>query len=510
MFTRLWQRLRAWRDGEAGTAPPQRFPVHPGDTDAPDSLDVLIVSQEDGPSPALSPPSPPLSPTAPLTPPPLFEAGPTTPQPAQVRLTEVPTPARAIEPPALPQRGTGRAARLPRTRPRILIVDDDLRLCQMMRPLLEQAGYDVVMAHTAEDAYSRVMYQLPDLTIADINLPGMNGYRLVRRFRQQTRTRVMPILMLTGRDDIFSKVEGFEAGIDDYLSKPFHMPELLYRVRNLLAHSSGATPRDQAGGEGRGRVIVVFGSKGGVGKTTIAVNLAVALRQRVARDVALFDADFAFGDVGVHLNLAPGRTAYDLIPFLPTLPPSRQALATHTSGIHVLIGSGQPDQAMAVTGAQVQALLAWLSASYSFVIVDCPVSYDERTRVLLDQADDLLLVTTPEIGPLKNMSLFLQLAQKQGFPLENSHIILNRADSQVGIGAEAIERTLRHQITFRIISAGRSVSMSINRGVPLVAEQPNHPLSRQLFRIAELLATRIQGISVRPEPPVLSETPTHP
>lgn len=372
------------------------------------------------------------------------------------------------------------------TQARILIVDDDRALSELLRRILVSAGYDAAVSATGEDAYNKILRQRHDLIIVDVMLPGMDGYGLSRRLRQNAATRSVPILMLTARGDIADKIAGFEAGADDYLTKPFQPQELLYRIKSLLARvPASAQPKSES--RGRGRLLVFFGTKGGVGKTTIAVNLAIGLHQRSGKRVALFDADLSFGDVGVHLNLPTVRSVLDLTEHIDELEPglAEQVLLPHASGIRVLLSPFRPEAAEVITPDHMGRLLDFLAGLYDFVIVDCALSYEDRMLEVLEHADDILLIVTPEVGALKNTSLFLDLAIKLGLSLDQIHIVLNRANSNVGIGSEEIEHTLKQRVEFRLVSAGRPVVYSVNRGVPLMIEQPEHVFSQQILQIAD-------------------------
>ncbi len=370
--------------------------------------------------------------------------------------------------------------------PRILIVDDSLVITEVLHQLLTGQGYDVERANTGEEAYERAVCQPPDMIVSDLVLPGMDGYQLCRRLRQNPATRSLPILMVTAQDEIQDKVAGFESGVDDYLTKPFEPEELVYRVKGLLGRAKSRSQSVMMPGE-RGRTIAFFGGKGGVGKTTLAVNLAVAIQRRAGKRVALFDADFCFGDVGVHLGLPQERNVIDLIKYINDLTPelADDVLATHDSGVRVLLNPARPEEADLIDPAHVRRLLHFLADLYDYVVVDCQPSYDERMLVVLEQADEILLVITPEIGPIKNTSHFLNLAARLGLALDKIHIILNRANSDVGIGLGEIERTLKHRVAYQIVSGGRPVVVSVNRGAPIVLSQGDHPLAQQVMRMAD-------------------------
>jgi pilus assembly protein CpaE len=371
---------------------------------------------------------------------------------------------------------------------RILVVDDDDTTARLIEVLLSEAGYRVTVAPSGELAFEDAERHPPDLAILDVMLPGMDGYTLCRMLRQSPPTRSLPILMLTAQGDTEDKLAGFDAGADVYLTKPFAPAELVYRIRGLLGRGQIAPPRaPQPKSRAPGQRIAVFGAKGGVGKTTIAVNLAIALAAGASSSVVLVDGDLTFGDVSVHLNLTPTRTILDLLERVEDLDREvfNQALIRHDSDVRVLLSPFRPEQAERVTPEHIQAILDSLACYYDYVVVDCPASYDDVTLAILENADRVLIVVTPEIGPVKNTGVFLDLAAEIGIAEDKLMLVLNRANSEVGISAGEIENTLRVALPFHLNSGGRPVVLSVNRGRPLLLEHPQHPFSLGIKKIAQ-------------------------
>ncbi len=368
----------------------------------------------------------------------------------------------------------------------ILVVDDDEDILRFLRVVFLNEGYTVVTASSAEEALKLVQTQIPDLVILDVMLPKMDGYSLCRRLRTTPSTRLAPVLMLTAKGELADKIAGFEAGADDYVVKPIEKEELRYRVRNLLARGTSATVKESEP-QARGHICVVYGLKGGVGKTTVAVNLAIALTKLATGKVALFDADFSFGEIALQLNLPPVRSIIDVIRDVREIEGEMvsQVLMRHESGISALLCPVRPEQADLITPEHVGKIVSLIAASHDYVVVDCPTSYDERTLTMLGHADIVLLIATPEIAALKNTHTFLEMADQLGVSKDKILLVLNRANTNVGIAAAEIERTFKHPVLWQIPSTGRTISLSTNRGEPLALTQPNHPVSQQCMKMAE-------------------------
>lgn len=376
--------------------------------------------------------------------------------------------------------------------PTLLIVDDDDAVAEMLEVMLRNAGYEVRRAASGEEALQQIYKAPPDALICDVLLPGIDGYTLCKRVRQHPLTKTLPILMLTAQGDISAKIAGFEAGANDYLAKPFEPPELVYRVKNLLARAASEAPSAPLR---RGKIIAVFGAKGGVGKTTMAVSLALAIRLRTRQRVIIVDADLTFGNIAVHLNIAPTRSIVDIVRSGDEIEREmvNQVLLPHPSGLQALLAPPRPEEAELVSPDHITRILDLLAVSADYVVVDCQTSYDDRTLSVFDRADHVLLVITPEIGPLKNTSLFLNLANQLGINPNAISVVLNRANSGVGIGVGEIERVLRRKINFHVISGGQPVVTSVNRGMPLILDQPKHPFVQQMLYLGDQLVKQLGG-----------------
>lgn len=372
----------------------------------------------------------------------------------------------------------------------ILVVDDDDTIGKILELVLEEQGFQVLVAHSGEEGLKLASAHAPDMAILDVMLPGMDGYTLCRKLRAMPTTRLLPILMLTAQSETRDKLTGFDAGADDYVTKPFDPQELVLRVKALMARSQ--MPQAATGKPAeRGQVVAVFGAKGGVGKTTLAVNVAVALAKLKNLRVALVDADFSFGDVGTHLNVAPSRTILDLATRIDDLDEEvlRKVLVRHESGVNLLMAPYHPEDAERISPEVMMRIIERLVMVHDVVMLDCAAAYDERTLTVLERADQILMILTPEMGPIKNTSTFLGLTQKMEMPATKISLVLNRANSEGAIPAAEIERALQKPIPAQVASGGRAVVLSVNQGLPLVLTEPQHPFSLQVVRLAELVRT---------------------
>lgn len=371
---------------------------------------------------------------------------------------------------------------------RVLLATKDNAIRKRIEWTFDAEGYEVIAASRGQFAYSKLRQKSVDLAIVDTDLPDMDGFDMCRRFRDEFPTRNIPILLLIDDNSTASKIRVFEAGADSYLVKPFHSDELFHTAKSLLARVKPAT-HGVASGHKKGRIIASFGCKAGVGNTTLTVNTAVALRKHTGKRVALVDADFYFGDIGIHLDLQTHNDVVDLVYNIDELDQAliQQVLTPHSSGVDVLLSPLHPEQAELITPDHVLQIIEHLAIFYDYVVIDCYTSYDGNTLTILERTDELMLVTTPEISPIRNGGNFLSLADQVGIDPYKIHLILNRSNSNVQIRAQEIENTLDRQIEFRVISSGEEVVSSLTRGTPLVLADSSHRFSQQIFRIVDYL-----------------------
>jgi MinD-like ATPase involved in chromosome partitioning or flagellar assembly len=301
--------------------------------------------------------------------------------------------------------------------------------------------------------------------------------------------------------------EGVGAGGDAVALKPIPPDALVYRLQALLIRSgrhlpteSGAWAADEslsaAPIAGEGHVVSVFAPKGGVGKTTVAVNMAVALRQQTRSEVLLFDADVGVGNVTAVLDV-PYRMGLADLADSPQEEWSdaafEQVVATHPdSGVRVLTWGTDPGESERVSVDLLLAALRWARDHHSYVIIDNHPGYDDRTMAMLAVSNEIFLVVTPEVGALRNSAQFLELARELG--LGNVvRVIVNRANH--GIRAQDMSKTLGLPISATIVSNGPKAVIASNEGRPMVLKFPREKMSDDLHAVARLISEPEAGVT---------------
>jgi pilus assembly protein CpaE len=234
-----------------------------------------------------------------------------------------------------------------------------------------------------------------------------------------------------------------------------------------------------------GRVIVVLSPKGGSGKTMVASNLAAALGRSVEGSVALVDLDVQFGDAAYALGLVPEHTLGQLAKSPAVDPTTLKVFLTRheASGAYVLCGADTPEEGEAVTDELAGRIVETLAKDVAYVVVDTPAGLDERTLAVLDLATDVVVVSSLDVSSIRNLGKEMDALERVGLLPESRHFVLNRADARVGIEPADVETALRMKIDAAVASS-RAIPLSMNRGLPIVLEEPNSNVGRELARLA--------------------------
>ena len=256
-------------------------------------------------------------------------------------------------------------------------------------------------------------------------------------------------------------------------------------ARTLRGRLGGGAPTDGAG-RPPGRVVTVFSSKGGCVKTFLSTNLAVALG-RSGAEVALVDLDLHFGDVAIMLHLFPSHTIYDATqsPELDALT-VKSFLTHHDSGIWTLVAPTEPTVADTISPSTITNILKLLRSAFDYVVIDTPPAFSEPVLGAFDESDALVMLATLDVPSIKNLKLTLQTMELLHFPKSRIRVVVNRADSKVGLRLPDVEKLLSAPVDATIPSS-RSVPLSVNKGSPIMLEEPKGPVAESVRRVAALV-----------------------
>ena len=358
---------------------------------------------------------------------------------------------------------------------RVLIVDDISETRDHLARLLGfESDIEIVgLAESGRRAIEMATALKPDIVLMDINMPDMDGIEATEQLSATVPGASVVMMSVQGEADYLRR--SMLAGAREFLVKPFSSDELTSSIRQIYAREREKLERFPVPAVGLaapaladpGQVVAVFGPKGGIGRTTIAVNLAVAAASELGQRTTLVDGSFQFGDVGVLLNLNPkNKSIADLAPDLEAgleLESIDPFLTVHSSGAKVLLAPPSPEMAELITATGVRKVLEMLRRTNDLIIVDCSSSMSDTTLAILDQADVILTMLTLEITSIKNMRLFLEVTNQLGYEDSSIKLLLNRADSTLGIRVADVEHSIGRKVDHTIVSDGRSVVYALNQ-----------------------------------------------
>lgn len=293
----------------------------------------------------------------------------------------------------------------------------------------------------------------------------------------------LPIILLGSKEELDLK-KAMRMGAADTVALPIQKVELKQAIQGAERRLK---PKGTHGMEGR--VITVCGTKGGVGKTTLSVNLAFTFSKYDLK-VALLDADLQFGDVAIMADTRPKRTIYELVTEAngEWLEVMDRYMTHHPSGVHILPAPVRPEFSEFITGEHMREIIQSLKALYDIVIIDTPPSLLETGLVALECSSDILLVASMELPALKNSRLCMETLETLGLK-ERTKVILNRDSEVEGLRMQSVEQVLGTEVFARIPSEGKVVVPSVNMGIPFVLAQTRSAVSRSVFA----LASQLQG-----------------
>jgi pilus assembly protein CpaE len=369
----------------------------------------------------------------------------------------------------------------------IYVIDDDDQLLRMVGLMLERAGHSATLINSPSHGVERVKKEKPDLLVLDVMMPGMSGHDVCRQIRATPDVADLPVLVLTARAQDVDRVAALKSGADDYLSKPVTSHELVEKVENLLNR------RQWAGQESpSGLVISTFGMRGGIGRTTVAVNLAAALRRVSQQEVCLVDLTPSGEQVTMHLRLQ-ARSAWDKLPADQPLEwkDVENVLTTHQSGLRVLAAPPLPQSPVNPPAATVKAIVALLRTKNYFVVVDLPPILSAAVTAALVASDVVLHIVTPEVTSVQLAVQTGRALSKAGITLKQRSHLLNHILPESQLPPATVERALNARMAFQI-GYDAHQPRALAQGLPLTLTPAQSPLPVVIRRMAEAMWQRVK------------------
>lgn len=382
---------------------------------------------------------------------------------------------------------------------RVAIVDDVQESRDNVERLLRFEPDIEIVGSVARgtDAIDLALAKHPHVILMDVNMPDMDGIEATTAI--MARMPNIGVIMMSVLNEPDTLRRSMLAGAREYLVKPFSLDELLTSVRNVHSLVSrlpqpqetqavpAAMPATAEKASGKATILSVVSSKGGVGRTMLACNLAVKLKELSGKRVALVDADLAFGDVGVFMNTGDAKTILDAVPFRMQV--DAEALETvfveHASGVHMLLAPTSPQDAEVVTPELVRAILDVMMQMFDFIVIDTRSGFDDHNLIVYDISDLMLLMVTMDMPSIKDARQFLEISELLGYSGDRIRVILNRSNNYSGIPAQEIGESLRRTLWSTVPDEPGPVLRSINEGVPIVSSFADSKVSQEITRLVE-------------------------
>jgi pilus assembly protein CpaE len=375
---------------------------------------------------------------------------------------------------------------------KILIVDDDIDTLRLVGLMLQRQGYEISAASNGIQALAMAQSERPDLILLDLMMPDIDGVEVTRRLRASEVTKDVPIIMFTAKTQVEDKILGFEAGADDYLTKPTQPRELFVHVKAVLARTNKAKKTDPIGipkGD-RGYAIGILAARGGLGVSTLVLNLGVILSQAYKKDVVV--AEFRPGQGTISLEL--GHTRAEGLNHLLELPPTaidrrvlESELVNHSSGLRLLLASSQPRDAKFISETAIfEAITRQLAYLTSYLILDLGASLTPLVEQVVGLCSEVLVVVEPVPQTvLQTKALIDDLMAKGIASNDISVVLVNRVRSGMQLSWSQVQDQLGRPISVIFTPAPDLAYQASLNNIPMVLQQSDSLTAQQFAKLAE-------------------------
>jgi pilus assembly protein CpaE len=375
---------------------------------------------------------------------------------------------------------------------RVLLIDDESFYFKLIREPLKAAEYDLEYAKSGNEGLAKISSYEPEMLIVDLKLPEMDGFEIVKRLRRDPKFSHTPVIVITSADELSEKLKAFEIGADDYLVKPFQPEELVARM-GLLARRGRAIQmaRKEATEKKVSTVLTIHSLRGGLGCSSLVVNLGLAFHKLWGKQTLLVDGVLTAGQIALMLNAKPNATWETLVGVEPENLDEMvvgEMMCLDKSGIRYVASPRYPIAADTFTNESLQLLMGRFRNSNEFILVDTSHDFSDLTIQMLSMSSSILLVMAPEMASLRTSMSALEIYDRLGIPPENVKIVLNNNSSNPAIKQAQLEKVLKRPMDFVLPYEAGEVNRALNFGRPFILENPDLPLCLQLEKMAYSLS----------------------
>ena len=377
---------------------------------------------------------------------------------------------------------------------KILIVDDDLDTLQLVGTTLERQGFEIMAAKDGEQGLEFAKKVLPDLILLDIMMPKMDGYEVTRQLRADPNTADIPIILFTAKAQVDNKVEGLEAGADDYLTKPTHPNELVARVRAILKRprtTATSVQKEEASTTSK-MILGLIGPKGGLGITTLAINLGVGLYERVKVPVIVAEMRPGRGDISISLGYNSSKALSEMLQ-MPAADIGRadveKSLVSHTSGAQFLLASYKASDAKYNNSAdQMIAILDQLTHMATYIVLDLGASLTEGNQRLLKRCDRVLVAVESTPYTVKQANSLLDEILELGVQRQRIHpVLLNRTRTEQALSITSVQKEMGYEFSTIFTPAPELAQQAAVAQKPMISIEPDGFTKQQVDKLIDTI-----------------------
>lgn len=380
---------------------------------------------------------------------------------------------------------------------RVLLIDDEQFYFKLIRKTLKEAEYDLEYAKSGSEGLAKVPSFEPEMLIVDLKLPEMDGFEILQRLRRDPKFSHIPIIVITSKDELSEKLKAFELGADDYVVKPFQPEELVARM-GIVARRGRAMQivqqMEKTTSKSDATVITVHSLRGGVGCSSIVVNLGLAFHKLWGKQTLLIDGILTAGQVALMLDAKPSATWENLVGVdsdnLDDVVIS-EMMGAHKSGIRYIASPRYPIAADTFTNETLKLFMDGLKKQNDFVIVDTSHDFSDMTIQMLSISNTILLVMAPEMASLRTTMSALEIYDRLGIPLEKVKIVLNNNSSNPAIKQAQLEKVLKRPVDFVLPFEAGEVNRALNFGQPFILNNPDLQICLNLEKMAYALSDQV-------------------
>ena len=379
---------------------------------------------------------------------------------------------------------------------KVLLIDDEPFYNKLLSRPMHDAGHEFDYCKTGKDGLALISAKIPDVIIVDLLLPDIHGFEILTRLRRDSKFNHIPVIIITAKSELGDKLKAFELGADDYITKPFQPEELVARMR-ILARRGRAmqiVSQMEKSDDTLTSIVAVHSLRGGVGTTSVSVNLALAFNQLWSKPTLLIDSVLSAGQVAMMLNEKPRFTWEDMMEIEPKNIDDdliNDVATKHPSGLSFIAAPRSPIALDTFSDEFWRIVLGKLAKQYEFIVIDTAHDFADVTIQMLNFANTVILMLAPEMSSLRAAMSAMDIYDKLGFAREKIKLVVNSNSPIAGIRQSQIEKVLDHPVEFAIPYEPDAVIHAVNFGEPFLLENSDLAISSILEDLAYRLSNDV-------------------